>query len=67
MNMMDDWQTPAALLVVAVTALAFAWRFVKRRKRGLPSCASCPSAAPPKFKQANPKRALASKNPDSLA
>lgn len=36
--MNDDWQTWAALAVVLVTAIAFAVRAIRRRRRGAIGC-----------------------------
>ena len=44
-----DWQTPAALAVVLVTALLFLRRHLKARRQPK-SCTNCSAAAPTKFK-----------------
>jgi hypothetical protein len=41
-----DWQQPTALLIVALTAGAFAWNRVRRKRRpGLPCGCGCPAAS----------------------
>lgn len=47
MDTSTDWQTPAALAVVALTALAFLLRALRARRRPK-SCTGCGTA--PKFK-----------------
>jgi hypothetical protein len=44
-----DWQTPAALAVVLVTALLFLRRHLKARRHPK-SCTLCSAAAPTKFR-----------------
>ena len=44
-----DWQTPAALAIVLVTALLFLRRHLKARRQPK-SCTHCSAAAPTKFK-----------------
>jgi hypothetical protein len=44
-----DWQTPAALAVVLVTALLFLRRHLKARRHPK-SCTHCSAAAPAKFR-----------------
>ena len=46
MDTPTDWQTPAALAVVAFTALAFLTRALRARRRK--ACAGCVNS--PKFK-----------------
>jgi hypothetical protein len=44
-----DWQTPAALAVVLVTALLFLRRHLKARRQPK-GCTHCSAAAPAKFR-----------------
>ncbi len=44
-----DWQTPAALAVVLVTALLFLRRHLKARRQPK-SCTHCSAATPAKFR-----------------
>lgn len=45
---LTDWQTPAALAVVAITALIFLRRHLRARRHPK-SCTNCSSAPPPKL------------------
>ena len=42
----QDWQSLAALAVVGVTAMAFLWRALRKKKTG--GCGSCGCASKPK-------------------
>ncbi len=47
----DNWQTPAALAVVAITVALFVVRWVRRRKgngRGCGGGCDCPVKPPPR-------------------
>ncbi len=43
--MQADWQTLAAVVVVAVTAILFGLRMAKRKRHG--GCSTCGSGGPP--------------------